>query len=84
MRTASSIVNPLISLFLAAGSLAPLAANAAMFTGKVTTSAEEPVAGAMVTFRFGSPFQERTVFSADDGNYRVCLLYTSPSPRDED
>ena len=36
-----------------------------------STTEGGPVTGAMVTFRFGSPFQERTVFTASDGRYTL-------------
>ncbi|MBT4160484.1 MAG: hypothetical protein HOE54_04205, partial [Gammaproteobacteria bacterium] len=43
-------------------------------SGKVTAEDGSPIVGAMVTFRFGSPFQERTVFSGEDGGYVVSGL----------
>ena len=46
-------------------------AQAGEFVGRVTSGEDSKVAGAMVTFRFGSPFQERTVYSGDDGSYRM-------------
>ncbi len=49
----------------------PLIASAGGFHGTVLSEAKEPVVGAMVTFRFGSPFQERTVFTSDEGRYQV-------------
>ncbi|HIG44513.1 MAG: carboxypeptidase regulatory-like domain-containing protein [bacterium] len=49
----------------------PTVASASGFSGLVKSEAEEPIVGAMVTFRFGSPFQERTVFTSEDGRYRV-------------
>jgi virginiamycin B lyase len=70
MRPVQSVFKPLLAVLLISGLLMPLTAGAASFTGKVTT-AGDPIAGAMVTFRFGSPFQERTVFTADDGSYQV-------------
>ena len=48
----------------------PSSAGASGFFGHVLSDAK-PVAGAMVTFRFGSPFQEKTVFTADDGSYQI-------------
>ena len=79
MHTIQSVVKPLITILLINGLLMSVTAGAASFTGKVTNAepgtdahaAGAPVAGAMVTFRFGSPFQERTVFTADDGSYQV-------------
>ncbi len=49
---------------------------AAGFEGKVTAEDGTPVIGAMVTFRFGEPFQERTVFTSEEGLYRVTGLPT--------
>ncbi len=71
MRRVHTVVNSLIPLLLGASMLLPGLAVATGFAGRVTTDGEAPVAGAMVTFRFGSPFQERTVFTADDGSYQV-------------
>jgi len=59
--------------------LLPSLAVAGGFQGVVSSSTGEPVVGAMVTFRFGIPFQERTVFTADDGSYQVTGL---PDSRD--
>lgn len=39
--------------------------------GRVVSESESPIVGAMVTVRFGSPFQERTVFSGEEGRYAV-------------
>jgi streptogramin lyase len=44
------------------------------FSGRVVSQDEKPIVGAMVTFRFGAPFQERTVFSNEDGRYLVSGL----------
>lgn len=44
------------------------------FTGQVLSEAGSPIVGAMVTFRYGDPFQERTVFTRDDGGYAVTGL----------
>ena len=74
MRKVPPVFDPLMIILLGAGLLLPLAASATGFAGQVTTAGDRPVVGAMVTFRFGSPFQERTVFSADDGSYRVTGL----------
>ncbi len=51
--------------------LIPVWASAAGFKGQVNAESGEPIVGAMVTFRFGDPFQERTVFTHDDGSYSV-------------
>jgi virginiamycin B lyase len=47
---------------------------AAGIKGSVTGEDGEPLVGAMVTFRFGQPFQERTVFTGEDGHYSVAGL----------
>lgn len=47
------------------------AASAGGFEGQVRSADGGSIVGAMVTFRFGEPFQERTVFSGDNGAYRV-------------
>lgn len=55
------LILPLLSTFsLAAG-----------FEGLVISNDEAPVVGAMVTARFGSPFQERTVFTDSEGRYQI-------------
>lgn len=46
----------------------------ASFQGRVLAGDDAPIPGAMVTFRFGVPFQERTVFTDDAGAYRVTGL----------
>ncbi len=51
--------------------LASGTAAGAGFAGRIAGEDGEPVVGAMATFRYGSPFQERTVFSDADGHYRV-------------
>jgi len=65
---------PLIPLLVFAVCLTPVFVNAAGFQGRVSADANTPIVGAMVTFRFGAPFQERTVFSAEDGRYQVSGL----------
>lgn len=45
--------------------------HGAGFEGRVMSEQDTPIVGAMVTARFGSPFQERTVFSAEDGHYKI-------------
>jgi streptogramin lyase len=48
---------------------------AAGFQGQVTDDkAGTSIAGAMVTARFGEPFQERTVFTDDEGRYAMAGL----------
>ena len=60
----------MISTTLAAG-----LANAAGFQGKVTDDQDgSAIIGAMVTARFGDPFQERTVFTDDQGRYVMAGL----------
>ena len=49
----------------------PAIVSAAGFAGQIASAEDAPIVGAMVTFRFGDPFQERTVFSGDDGSYQV-------------
>jgi streptogramin lyase len=44
---------------------------AAGFEGQVLSTDKSPVVGAMVTARFGSPFQERTVFTDEEGRYQI-------------
>lgn len=65
------IIQAVISLCLGATFLQSPVSNAAGFEGRVMSDQGIPVVGAMVTVRFGSPFQERTVFSAEDGRYQV-------------
>jgi virginiamycin B lyase len=69
----SSALAVLLSVFC----VAPTAVLAAGFEGRVGADAETPIVGAMVTFRFGAPFQERTVFTAEDGRYQVSGLPTA-------
>ncbi|MBT4522990.1 MAG: hypothetical protein HOC23_23560 [Halieaceae bacterium] len=71
MHPIHSLPKALIAVLLSATVLLVEPANAAGFKGKVIANGETPVVGAMVTFRFGAPFQERTIFSADDGSYQV-------------
>ncbi len=52
---------------------------AAGFEGVITDNDGDVIPGAMVTFRFGEPFQERTVFTDDDGHYAVAGLEPSAS-----
>lgn len=47
---------------------------AAGFAGTIVDEAGEPIVGAMVTARFNLPFQERTVFSDDQGGYQLAGL----------
>ena len=54
--------------------LAALTANAAGFQGRVADSEGGAIVGAMVTLHFGQPFQERTVFTDDEGHYAVAGL----------
>lgn len=74
MRPAFSIKKSLISIFFSAVILFPAVSLAGGFEGRVVSQADAPVVGAMVTFRFASPFQERTVFSGADGSYQVTGL----------
>lgn len=54
--------------------LAHVTAFAAGMEGRVITEDGTPVVGAMVTVRFGEPFQERTVFTNAAGRYLVSGL----------
>lgn len=74
MRPAFSIKKSLISIFFSAAILLPAVSLAGGFEGRIVSQADTPVVGAMVTFRFASPFQERTVFSGADGRYQVTGL----------
>jgi streptogramin lyase len=58
-------------LILLASLSVPAIVDAAAVSGRVIDSEGGPVTGAMVTFRFGSPFQERTVFTGSDGRYTM-------------
>ncbi|MCZ6620057.1 MAG: carboxypeptidase-like regulatory domain-containing protein, partial [Gammaproteobacteria bacterium] len=50
-------------------------ALAAGFQGQVTDANDgTAIVGAMVTARFGEPFQERTVFTDDEGRYSMAGL----------
>ena len=62
-----------LSAAVALGILAT-SAQAARFTGTVSDEARQPIVGAMVTFRFGVPFQERTVFTDATGHYVISAL----------
>jgi virginiamycin B lyase len=60
---------------LATATLWSVAATAAGFQGTVTDDNDgSAIAGAMVTARFGEPFQERTVFTDDQGRYSMAGL----------
>ena len=48
--------------------------HAAGFQGMVTDQQGDAIAGAMVTVRFGEPFQEHTVFTDDEGAYAMAGL----------
>lgn len=54
-------------------------AAAAGFQGIVVDNTDSPIAGAMVTARFNTPFQERTVFTDDAGRYQVSGLPAATS-----
>jgi streptogramin lyase len=59
---------------LVTAAVSALAAHAAGFQGRVADSEGAAIVGAMVTVRFGQPFQERTVFTDDEGRYAVAGL----------
>lgn len=67
----NQFIQGVILLCLGAVLLQSTHIHAAGFEGRVTSEKDTPIVGAMVTVRFGSPFQERTVFSAEDGRYQV-------------
>jgi hypothetical protein len=46
-------------------------AEGQIVSGRIRDSAGAPVAGAMITISHGSPFHSVTVFSDDDGHYRL-------------
>jgi streptogramin lyase len=71
MLNANQLIQAVITLCLAAILLQITNARATGFEGRVMSENDIPVVGAMVTVRFGSPFQERTVFSGEDGRYQV-------------
>jgi len=48
--------------------------SAATFSGRVTGDDGAAIVGAMVTFRFAVPFQERTVFTNESGAYLITGL----------
>ena len=66
---------------LIAGLVAASIVHAAGFQGRVLDEQGEAIVGAMVTVRFGEPFQERTVFSDDAGGYAVGGLPAETSHR---
>ena len=51
--------------------LTSAATQAVGFEGEVLDEAGVPIVGAMVTARFNLPFQERTVFTDDQGRYQL-------------
>jgi virginiamycin B lyase len=46
-------------------------AAVSIISGSVRDSVGAPVAGAMITISYGSPFHSQTAFSDDDGHYRL-------------
>ena len=75
MRNLLQIVVVVVAV-LAAGN-----ATAAGFSGTVAGESAEPIVGAMVTARFGAPFQERTVFTDDSGRYQLAGLPANTAHR---
>lgn len=59
---------------LSAGMMLAGPARGAGFEGRVVDESGAPIPGAMVTARFHTPFQERTVFTDDAGRYRLDAL----------
>ena len=81
-RTRGRVLRAILgSLCLVAGA----AVHSAGFHGAVLDEAGAPIPGAMVTARFHTPFQERTVFSDDAGRYELTglpvLLADACAPR---
>ncbi|MFB3106750.1 MAG: carboxypeptidase-like regulatory domain-containing protein, partial [Pseudomonadales bacterium] len=64
----------LCTTVLITGALTASFAAAVGFQGQIVDQKGVGIAGAMVTVRFGEPFQERTVFTDDDGRYAVVGL----------
>ncbi len=64
----------LCTTVLITGALTASFAAAAGFQGQIVDQEGVGIAGAMVTARFGEPFQERTVFTDDEGRYAVAGL----------
>ena len=67
--------------------LTPMMLFAQSVTGKVTSEAGDPLANANVVVvgtELGTVSNDMGEFSLDlsAGSYTICLLYTSPSPRD--
>ena len=75
MRQHSMLATVLLGVVITSAS----GGHAAGFQGMVSDSTGAPVAGAMVTARFNVPFQERTVFTDDQGQY---LLHGLPADTD--
>jgi len=71
-KTKSFLGSLAAALALVASVVAP--ARSADLVGRVADAAGAPVAGAMVTAGHGWPLHERTVFSGDDGRYRITGL----------
>ena len=72
MRAVKSFVFRNLSVPLLAALMGSCgAAWAGGFEGQVRGGDGDAIVGAMVTFRFAEPFQERTVFSGEDGSYLV-------------
>ncbi|MCZ6657567.1 MAG: carboxypeptidase regulatory-like domain-containing protein [Gammaproteobacteria bacterium] len=61
-------------VLLLVGSVLGSVTHAAGFQGSVLDEAGEPIVGAMVTARFSTPFQERTVFTNDQGGFELTGL----------
>lgn len=64
----SSVASMLAVCVISAVIVGP-SAQAAGFQGQILDEQGQPIVGAMVTARFNLPFQERTVFTDDLGNY---------------
>jgi virginiamycin B lyase len=69
MRSFNPTCNSFIPLLVAGAVMTSAGAQAAGFQGQILDQQGQPIVGAMVTARFNLPFQERTVFTDDQGNY---------------
>lgn len=69
MRSFNHLRSSVVTLLVAAAVFAGAGAQAAGFHGQILDEQDQPIVGAMVTARFNLPFQERTVFTDDQGKY---------------
>ena len=71
-----------LSLFFAASAWGQAGSNSGVIAGEVDDSSGGKVAGAQIEVSSPALIETRSTVTSDDGLYRICLLYTSPSPRD--